>query len=102
MQGERLSAERVVAEHAPRRVPTATEIRAMVEELGEMTRVLASGDPDDKARPTQSSGSHSPTGPATKPLRSKRNRAWAYGRVGGETHRLTPRVRLIRSVDLAA
>lgn len=50
VQGERLSAERVVAEHAPRRAPTALEIRAMVEELGEMTRVLASTDPEDKAR----------------------------------------------------
>ena len=50
LQSERLSAERIVAEHAPRRAPTALEIRTMVEELGEMTRVLATADPEDKTR----------------------------------------------------
>jgi len=45
-----LQAERILAEHAPRRAPTAIEIRQMVEELGEMTSVLAHADSEDKIR----------------------------------------------------
>ena len=104
MQGTRLVAERTLAAAAATKPVNSDELRALVNELGGITDVLAGADPNDKSSRLRRLRIRLTYRPAER-LVAVEAAPWSKVRVGGgaggATHDLTPRVRLRRGVSLA-